>query len=381
MPQNSAALAPAPVLSSGFAPPIEPIFGGPDCSPRSLRDVLERKIDAVPTGGAIGWITYYFRDEALAEALIRAHRRGVSVKLCLEGRPRLASANTRVIERLSDPQFGIGAGLRVIQHVLPFHLHTKLYCFSGPRPTALIGSFNPSGNRPEDTDVVRRIGDQDRGYNLLVEFRDSALVPALFDRVAALHEPERAVDSPFGTPQPALLARDAEIYFTPFWRQNPLCERLATLERGASLRIAASHVRDFDVARSLVGLVQNGVEVELLTGATGRRAPGRIGRYLVAGGVTVHRIGHPATLPMHAKFMLAEGPSGGWSAFGSYNLTRTSRWLNQEILAFSSDPGLWRRLAARWDEMLSDHASREQAGEPASVPRIPLPTSQLRAAQ
>ncbi len=324
---------------------------------------MELRIDEVPSGGSIAWITYYFRDEALADALIRAHRRGVDVRICLEGRPRLASANDRVIERLRHPVHGIGTGLRVIQHVLPFHLHTKLYCFSDPRPTALIGSFNPSGNQPEDGEVIKRIGDQDRAYNLLVELGDRDLVSALFDRVAALHSSQREPRWSFKNCEPPLSTPDLEIYSAPFLRRNPLRERLATLDEGSSLRIAASHVRDFDVARCLVGLVQKGVRIELLTGATGRRSPGRIGKYLVAGGVSVRRIGHPTTLPMHAKFMLAEGPSGQWSAFGSYNLTRTSRWLNQEILAFSSDRDLWISLDDRWAEMTSSRSGQLQ-GEP-----------------
>jgi phosphatidylserine/phosphatidylglycerophosphate/cardiolipin synthase-like enzyme len=137
-------------------------------------------------------------------------------------------------------------------------------------------------------------------------------------------------------------------------RRNPLHGRLAALPSGSVLRIAASHVRDFDVARCLVGLVGRGVRVDLLTGGSGRRAPSRIGKYLIAGGVRVFRFAHPRKLPMHAKFMLAEGPLDRWVAFGSYNLTRTSRWLNQEMLAFSSDLDLWWSLDARWAEMTSD---------------------------
>ena len=137
-------------------------------------------------------------------------------------------------------------------------------------------------------------------------------------------------------------------------RRNPLHERLAALPGGSVLRIAASHVRDFDVARCLVGLVGRGVQIDLLTGGSGRRSPSRIGKYLIAGGVRVARFAHPEKLPMHAKFMLAEGPMDRWVAFGSYNLTRTSRWLNQEMLAFSSDPNLWWSLDARWAEMMSD---------------------------
>jgi len=366
MAQSSAVFIQTPAFSTGPTP-LQPIFGGPDCPARALRDFLERKIDDVPSGGAIDWMTYYFRDEALARALIRAHRRGVEVKLCLEGRPRLGSANNRVIEMLRHPDQGIGNGLRVIQHVLPLHLHTKLYCFSGPQPTALIGSFNPSGNLPEDPRVIRSIGDQDQGYNLLVELRDLETVAALRDRIAVLHSSRRGLFGRVRRPVPWLLAPDAEIYCSPFLRRNPLHERLVAMPRGSVVRIAASHVRDFTVARCLVELVGRGVQVDLLTGGSGRRAPSRIGKYLIAGGVRVFRFGHPEQLPMHAKFILADGPRDRWVAFGSYNLTRTSRWLNHEMLAFSSDADLWWNLDARWTEMTSDrwvHVSNRQPGLP-----------------
>jgi phosphatidylserine/phosphatidylglycerophosphate/cardiolipin synthase-like enzyme len=57
---------------------------------------------------------------------------------------------------------------------------------------------------------------------------------------------------------------------------------------------------------------------------------------------------------MHAKFMLAQEGDQRWCAFGSYNLTRTSRWLNQELLVFSDRPALWRTLDARWSAITSE---------------------------
>ena len=57
------------------------------------------------------------------------------------------------------------------------HLHEKLYCFSHPRPVALIGSFNPSGDDPEEQpEIIDEIGDQDLGHNVLVAIYDPALV-------------------------------------------------------------------------------------------------------------------------------------------------------------------------------------------------------------
>src|SRR5689334_10457863 len=64
-------------------------FGGPDKPSGFLRDLLKERVDLVPAGGEILWATYYFRDVALADALIRARERGVAVTLCIEAMPRL----------------------------------------------------------------------------------------------------------------------------------------------------------------------------------------------------------------------------------------------------------------------------------------------------
>ncbi|MFL6747978.1 MAG: phospholipase D-like domain-containing protein, partial [Sphingomicrobium sp.] len=63
-------------------------FGGPDLPPRHLRDLLQQHVDQSPPGSRIDWATYYFRDRALAEALMRASDRGVSVRLVMEAKPR-----------------------------------------------------------------------------------------------------------------------------------------------------------------------------------------------------------------------------------------------------------------------------------------------------
>jgi hypothetical protein len=180
----------------GETPSPEVRFGGPDLPPRALRDLLEERVHAVPAGGAIDWVTYYFRDRALAAALLEAQRRGVHVRVTLDGRPRTAHASDRVAAMLSGPG-GLGEGLRTVR-MLPLvtppgklrrpHLHEKLYCFSHPEPIALGGSFNPSGDDPEeDPGVIEEIRDQDRGHNLLVGFRAPLLVAGLLRHARWIH--------------------------------------------------------------------------------------------------------------------------------------------------------------------------------------------------
>ena len=119
-------------------------FGGPDLPPRRLRDLLQDQVDASPPGSRIDWATYYFRDRALAAALIRASDRGVRVTLVLEPDPRRAGANDAVIAMLEA--HGLNGGFHFYKPA-PFddgHLHAKIYAFSEP-DIAWVGSFNPTG--------------------------------------------------------------------------------------------------------------------------------------------------------------------------------------------------------------------------------------------
>jgi len=197
-------------------------FGGPDRPARAQRDLLEQRIEAVPAGGSIDWMTYYFRDEKLADALVRAHRRGVSVRVCVEKCPRNRRANDRVIGLLADSERGIGGGLVAVGHLLPLHLHTKLYAFSHPHPRALVGSFNPSGNDPEDAEIIADIGDQDRGHNLLVELTDPELVAALVASVAELHSSNGSFRWRSGGAETRIRSGNMEAWFFPLLSPNPL---------------------------------------------------------------------------------------------------------------------------------------------------------------
>lgn len=329
-------------------------FGGPDRPPRVLRDMLEARIDEVPRGGSVSWTTYYFRDEALAEALVRAHRRGVRVRIAMEGRPLLRHANDRVRALLAD---GLGEGLRTVEHPLPLHLHEKLYCFSHPRPSALVGSFNPSGNPsgnvPEDAAVIRFIGDQDRGHNCLVELTDPSLVEALSERAAALGG-AGVLECLRPSDQPPLRADGIWVYAYPRRDSRVFMDMLGALGSGARLRVAASHLRDRAAVTALCALARAGARVEIIVHDSLRRVPRRMERACLKAGIAFHRYLHPEDLPMHNKFMLVEDGRQRWTAFGSLNLTRTSRWLNRELLAISTERGLFDQFAERWEAMLDE---------------------------
>lgn len=343
------------------SPSPEVHFGGPDLPPHQLRDLLEQHVRAVPAGGRIDWVTYYFRDRLLAEALIEARRRGVTVHITLEGHPRTPHASDRVIARLAGPS-GLGDGFRLVR-MWPIptppgrlrhpHLHEKLYCFSHPQPIALVGSFNPSGDQPEeDPAVIEEIRDQDRGHNVLVAFRDPRLVEGLFAHAGWLHSAwTPGLLGMLAQPNRRLVSGSTEVHFLPQLGRHPLLRRLTHLSKNARVRIAGSHIKGAGIIRTLNRLARHVHSVNVFAEDTERRVPSRVEAALRSAGISFRRSDDPAHLPMHNKFVLVEDGSQRWVAFGSFNWTTRSFWINREILAISSDPILVAAFHKRWQAL------------------------------
>ena len=340
------------------SPTFDIQFGGPDLPPDHLRDRLSECVAAVPDGGTIDWVTYYFRDRRLARELLQAHRRGVRVTVTLDGRPRTEHANDAVIAMLSGPG-GLGDSLRLISlpgiptldgKRLQPRLHAKLYCFSHPTPVAYIGSFNPSGDQPEqEPDVIREIGDQDRGHNVLVGIHDPALVQHLRAYARRMFQARHPLLQRFCLfENRSYRGEDTEIYFWPRMLGHPVMKFLNQMAPGAHIRVAVSHLKGSAIARGLLGLARRGAELEIIAGATERRVPASIEQKFRKAGVAFRRVGQDDGLPMHNKFVIAEKNGQHWTIFGSFNWNTRSYWLNHEIGAISTNRRLWEAFSERW---------------------------------
>jgi phosphatidylserine/phosphatidylglycerophosphate/cardiolipin synthase-like enzyme len=333
--------------------PLRLHFGGPDQPPRALSLLLQRLVAASCPGDRICWVTYYFRDRVLARALMDAADRGVDVSLLVDGSPRRKCANDSVLAMLGA--HGLGGGLTV--HEKPSwgrrlhpHLHAKLYVFAGREPIALIGSFNPSGDEPEeDATVIAEIGDQDRGHNMLVEIGDAALVAALEQQA---HLWRRHSSNPllrFRVLQNRTLQAQAlRLYLFPRLRTAIVEPELAKLGPGDRISGALSHVKPGPFTRALGAAAARGVEVNLIVHDTERRVPEAMVKQLAAQGIRVRRYRHADSLPVHAKYLLLQGATQACGYFGSFNFNTRSRLLNIEILARSTDPAVLAELHARF---------------------------------
>lgn len=332
------------------------LFGGPDKPYGILRDTLEALVDAAPPGSRIDWATYYFRDLALASALIRASDRGVAVRLVIEPRPRRRDANDRVVALLRG--HGLAGGFKLRRRRIGLgQLHCKAYVFSHPA-RALVGSFNPSSNGTPDDDVLKEIGDQDRGYNLLYRLRDPDLVAALARHVAWL---QSTAATPLDRFRPHLNRplgqSEVELFLYPRMRTRLVEREIAGLAKGDSIIAAVSHMKPGPFVGALRKARANGARVELIAHATERRVPGNLIEALAGQGIEITRLGDAHLVPMHNKFVILEraGQSHAW--LGSYNYNAKSRYFNDELLVRTGEQQAVSALIRRFAEM-KDAADR-----------------------
>ena len=282
----------------------------------------------------------------------------------MEGNPRTGDANSRV-RKLLENAGGLSAGLRAISHRLVDNrffrisrLHEKLYYFSHPAPSALVGTFNPSGNLPEDRDIIQKIGDQDRGHNVLVDIIDPVLVEGLYKHAlhlfGSLHGPwERYL------PQnnKALSSGNTRVLFFPRSKWADFDELFDGLEAGDSLRMAVSHLNDRGICKRLFALSRRGVQIEIIAHDTQRRVPSWVEKKMLQNKIAFHRYIHSEGLPMHNKFMLIDAKDRHIVTFGSMNLSVRSLRTNHELLVISEDQALCQVFQRRWEDIQREMGS------------------------
>jgi hypothetical protein len=231
-------------------------------------------------------------------------------------------------------------------------MHAKIYAFSEP-DVVWVGSFNPSGDDPEDAEIVEEIGDQDRGHNLLLGITSPRLTAALRRHVAILgrwRPLPLKVRPHFNW---SVASAGTRLYFYPRLRPSPAEGEIAQLGHGDRLRGAISHLKEGELTGQLQGAAGRGVAIELLVHDTERRVPSELVRDLSSADMRITRVGHPEALPMHAKFLLVDRGGGGESSawLGSYNFNPKSQKKNAEILLRTSDPAVVAALGRRFDEI------------------------------
>lgn len=367
-----------PDRSDSNSSPFRVYWGGPDRPSRCLRDLLEKRIHAVPRGGEILWLTYYFRDEGLASALVQAKHRGVKVRVAIEGKPRTGAVNSRVSKCLQCDGGLAPGGFRAINHCLADNrffrtsrLHEKLYYFSHPTPSVLVGTFNPSGNTPEDPEILNKIGDQDRGHNMLVDIHDPVLVEGLYNHAGHLFGAPHGPWERFLPENNRIVSSGTtRILFFPRWQRHDLDLLFEGLKLGSTLRVAVSHLNDRRICKHMLNMAREGVNIEVIAHDTQRRVPSWVEKQMLQNGIAFRRYVHAEKLPMHNKFMLFESSQRRIVTFGSMNLSVRSLHANHELLVISEDNFLYQEMEKRWHAMLRETMTSDSSGRQNSRERL-----------
>lgn len=327
-----------PKAESDFS---EECFFGSPSSPGSLKSLLAQAIERVPAGGEILWSTYYLANTELMERLALAAKRGVHVMVALEANPRKAQVNTEAFARLKGLK---GVSLVPVRSLVFAHLHEKLYFFSHPKPFCFVGSYNPSMDAGLEPDDVLDIGDQDQGHNVLVRINSTAAVQHISQHLRAYAGQTPATSQDLDT--------NPVVTFLPSHAAAP---HILQLSRDwQSIHIAMSHLRDGTVVQLLTRQARRGCKVRVISHESHRRFPARHERTLKAAGVEVWRYQHPQQFPMHSKYLLLRNGEELQCLYGSVNFTKTSRWLNREVLIQSSAARTYNSLLENWGDIRAE---------------------------
>jgi hypothetical protein len=329
-----------PETAGSFA---EECFFGSPSTPGRLQLLLADSIDRVPVGGKILWSTYYLANTDLLDKLRLAALRGVKVVVALEARPRSPTINREAFKRLGSLP---GLTLVAVRSHIFSHLHEKLYYFSHPQPFFLAGSYNPSMDAGLNPEVIEDIGDQDQGHNVLVKVTNPQAVERVRRHLHAYSEDKEAAQ--------AQVQSDPAIVFLPMGGKAPHLHWFA--QEWQEIHIAMSHLRDGTVVKMLARQAQRGCKVHLISHDSQRRFPSRHEDALQAAGVCVWRYCHPQRFPMHSKYTLLRNGSQHISLYGSMNFSKTSRWLNREVIVQSCAMRTYDKLLANWNDIQQEVA-------------------------
>lgn len=288
---------------------LEVAFSQSPTGSTGLDLMLATAIDA--TAKTIDIAAYDLDARAVTDALLRAHERGVRVRLVIEGDYQNRSGPTELQK--------VGAPV-VIERRDPF-MHNKFMVLDGR--TVWTGSWNfaYSETYRNDNNIVI-MNSESMAENYTAEFEEM-FTQQLFGS-----------DSPANTPHRQVRIDDIEleVYFSPEDRPQP---RIVDVLKSAqsSIHFLAFNLTDNDIANVLLrkqreGLVVRGVMDEEQSTATG-------GDYesLLTAGIDVLLDQNPYR--MHHKVFVVDEAT---VVTGSYNFTRSAAQYNDENVLIIRSP-------------------------------------------
>lgn len=248
---------------------------------------------------------------AVTDALVRAHQRGVTVRLVIEGDAQ-GRSGPRELQKVGAPV--------VIERRDPF-MHNKFVVLDGR--TVWTGSWNFAYNETNrnDNNVVI-MHSEAMAANYTTEFEE------MFTRQLF------GGDSPANTPHPQVQIGDIEVrvYFSP--EDKPQPQIVAALQAAqSSIHFMAFALTDNDIANVLTRKHREGLVVRGVVEASQSTATGADYEALRTAGVDVLLDGNPYN--MHHKVIIVDEAV---VITGSYNFTRSAAEFNDENVLIIYSP-------------------------------------------
>lgn len=326
-------LAPAPSLVSVTPGAwVQAHFTAPDFDDAAphrggLDALLAQEIDAAQE--AVDVACFDFNLPAVTEALVRAHQRGLQVRLVLDDENLADEAVVEATDTL------IEAGIPIVYDHRNAFMHNKFVVVD--RRVVWTGSWNLTENGTyRNNNNVLRIELSQLAENYTAEFEEMFLDNAFGPR------------SPADTPYPLLELSDGSAIETYFSPEDGVRQALITHLRQAEREIVfmAFSFTDDDIAQVLLEKARAGVTVRGVFEA--RNAGSDYSEYGVLGkaGLDVRLDGNPRV--MHHKVLIIDGAV---TVTGSYNFSASAAGENDENVLVIQNAELARSYLAEFDRV------------------------------
>lgn len=317
-----ASLRPGMPAGGHFTPVTRAMFNNPLGDERAKRRLfrqITRAIDSTPATGVIRFAVFSFADKAVADALLRAHARGVDVKLLFAGN-NVYPPMTRMRAALGrDPNaksFAIFCQSSCRGEA--GQMHAKFFSFSkvgNARHVTMVGSNNLTRHNSDEqwSDLYTVVGDQPyyrtfRKWFMSARF-DRPVADPYVDRVVGT---KRIMITPLALaehPDPLVEALDSVVCLTPAGEIDPGAPDPAA-EVSTRLLLAQSAwngPRGVRLAQQVAGMLRSGCSVRVFYG----EGVGPAVRNILSSAGADLRPGTHRGILTHEKLLIVRGNVGG----------------------------------------------------------------------
>lgn len=280
--------------------------------PGYIDDILVYAIDQAVSSVDVAVLN--LSDDEIGEALLRAERRGVNVRMVMESEKMDSSI----------PRGLMAAGIPIVGDNSEGLMHNKFIIIDSHEVWSGSMNFTESGIYS--------------GHNNMVRIRSSRLAADYTSEFNEMFEDGLfGSDSPSNTPYPQLSIDGItlEVYFSP---DDGVQQQLENLIRNAehSIDVLAFSFTSDPLAEALIQRAASGIQVRIVMDEE-QAASNQGGEYehFLAEDLDVHLDANYGQ--MHHKVMIFDDKT---VAFGSYNYSRSAEERNDENLLIIYDPSL-----------------------------------------